>query len=304
MSSESRVTLVPATGRFAERSPASRGAATLLRAGRFDVPPGWRLPLRIAEFHVMFAAVRGRLRFTAGGVEHELTPGAVLWLPRHRAHQGTAAEVPTGATSEEPAEVFVLHFALPHQDDQALHGARLWQSTGRSAETLAAQCSRLVSLLGSDSPATDLRADAELALLLADLQDRPAESGAAAAPELTGRSADIARVLDHIAHHTDQHLRVSELAALAGLQRGHFSLLFGRLTGLSPSQYVTAARVARARELLAHSDLTLEAIAERCGFSSASHLARRFKEYEGMAPGSYRDHHGPARNELGRSLRR
>ena len=305
VSTESRVTLVPATGRFEDRSPTGAGAATLLRAGRFEVPPGWRLPLRIAEFHVMFVGVREQLRFTAGGVEHDLGPGAVLWLPRHRAHQATAPH-PLGVerAAAEKAEVYVLHFVLPHQEHPASQQAQLWRLTGRSAQTSVKRCAGLVSLLGSGGPAADLRGDAELNLLLADLHDVPVEPGDSGPSDSSGRSGDIARVLDHITRHTDQPLRVTELADLAGLHRGHFSLLFSRLTGLSPSQYVTAARIARARELLEHSELTLDTIADRCGFSSASHLARRFKEYEGLAPGTYRDRHAPPRSELGRSTRR
>lgn len=306
MSTESRATLVPASGRFEDRSPASAGAATLLRAGRFGVPPGWRLPLRIAEFHVMFLGVRGRLRFAVGGVEHELSPSSALWLPRHRAHQATAPYPGMSGTrvATEQAEVFVLHFSLPHQDDPALSAARLWRFTDRVADAPTDRGARLVALLASGTAAADLRADAELNLLLADLVDRPAESGNDGPPVSSGRSADIARVLDHITRHTDQPLTVAELAELAGLHRGHFSLLFRQLTGLSPSRYVTAARIARARELLEHSELTLDTIADRCGFSSASHLTRRFKEYEGQAPGTYRDSHTPARSELGRSTRR
>lgn len=299
MSTETRVTLVPAAGRFEDRSPTSGGAATVLRAGAFDVPPGWRLPLRIAEFHVLFVGVRGHLRFTAGGREHELGPGATLWLPRHHAHQATCQP-----DTRQVSRVYVAHFSLPRQDHPTLHKARRWPAVAAGDAGVAERCERLVTLLRVGTEAADLRADAELNLLLADLQERPADSSTPTTTGAGGRSADIARVLDHITRNTDQPLRVSELASLAGLQRGHFSLLFGRLTGLSPSQYVTAARIARARELLEHGELPLDAVAERCGFSSASHLARRFKEYEGIAPGGYRDRHGPARNQLGRSVRR
>lgn len=292
-----RVTLVQASGGFRARSHGDTAAATVLRAGRFGVPRGWRLPLRIAEFHVMFVGVRGRLQFVTGGVEHELGPGTVLWLPRHRAHEATAPY-------PQESQVFVLHFALPPVEASELRTAQRWRFTGRSADDPADRCARLVAELGAATTSGDRRADAELNLLLADLARLPTEVEVPDAPGLSGRSADIARVLDHITRHPDAPLRVTDLARLAGLQRGHFSLLFSRLTGLSPSQYVTAARIARARELLEHSALPLDAVADRCGFSSASHLTRRFKEYEGLPPGAYRDSHAPARSALGLSSRR
>lgn len=46
-------------------------------------------------------------------------------------------------------------------------------------------------------------------------------------------------------------------------------------------------------QLLAGTDLTLDAIAAMSGFHSASHLARRFKQTHGQTPGEWRARHQP-----------
>lgn len=46
-------------------------------------------------------------------------------------------------------------------------------------------------------------------------------------------------------------------------------------------------------QLLAQTDLTLDAIAAMSGFHSASHLARRFKQTHGQTPGEWRARHQP-----------
>lgn len=46
-------------------------------------------------------------------------------------------------------------------------------------------------------------------------------------------------------------------------------------------------------QLLAGTDLTLDAIAAMSGFHSASHLARRFKQTHGQTPGDWRARHQP-----------
>ena len=160
---------------------------------------------------------------------------------------------------------------------------------------------RPMSVLGAatvtGSHCAEARLNDLLALLAATESTTTAPTPAAGAS--TASVEAVASVLNHIAHHVDAPLRITDLAAMAGLHRSHFTAVFTRLTGLPPSRYVVVARLAHARELLETTPLPLEQVAVRCGFDSASHLTRRFTEYEGLSPGRYRTQHATTQQELG-----
>jgi AraC-like DNA-binding protein len=82
---------------------------------------------------------------------------------------------------------------------------------------------------------------------------------------------------------------VSSLAYRAGMSEVYFRKLFKKVTGISPAKFITDHKVGRAKELLLEDYLTLEEIAERCGFSTLSYFCRVFKASTGMTPGVFRD---------------
>jgi transcriptional regulator GlxA family with amidase domain len=74
-----------------------------------------------------------------------------------------------------------------------------------------------------------------------------------------------------------------------------FSRNFRKETGLTPTQFVEAARVDRAKVLLETSDWPLTRVAGRAGFGSVDSLHRAFLKRVGTTPGFYRDRFGPVR---------
>jgi len=63
---------------------------------------------------------------------------------------------------------------------------------------------------------------------------------------------------------------------------------FRHARGQAPLARLHSLRVERAVVLIRTSDLTLEAIAQLCGFHSASHLSRHVKRITGKSPGTFR----------------
>ncbi len=55
---------------------------------------------------------------------------------------------------------------------------------------------------------------------------------------------------------------VEELARTAGYSPSHFSRVFLKVTGVRPQDYIINARIERARQLLAESDLTIGMVAD------------------------------------------
>ena len=98
----------------------------------------------------------------------------------------------------------------------------------------------------------------------------------------------LVRLKEHIDANLDSPLTMTELARIAGLSISHFARCFRKSVGMPPHHYVKQRRVARAREMLAATDLPVAEIALVLGFSDQSHFTRRFREVMGVPPGAYR----------------
>ena len=96
------------------------------------------------------------------------------------------------------------------------------------------------------------------------------------------------RVIDAMKAHLAEEFCLPHLAQVAGLSDYHFSRLFKRATGLSPSQYFIRLRMARARQLLLETDRSIIEIGMEVGYSSPSHFSQVFRREAGATPRAYR----------------
>lgn len=101
----------------------------------------------------------------------------------------------------------------------------------------------------------------------------------------------LAGALSRIHQDTSGSLSVAELARDAGMSRSAFFDRFRRALGSTPMDYVTAWRMAVARDLLIRGGLTNGEIAHRVGYGSASAFGLAFLRHEGMAPGEFAEKH-------------
>ncbi|MCT4591352.1 MAG: AraC family transcriptional regulator [Carboxylicivirga sp.] len=79
-----------------------------------------------------------------------------------------------------------------------------------------------------------------------------------------------------------------QLAPLASMATNAFTRLFTNETGLSPQKYVKKKRIDRACILLHHSSLSIDQIANRCGFADRYHFTRIFSQITGYSPARYK----------------
>jgi AraC family transcriptional activator FtrA len=81
---------------------------------------------------------------------------------------------------------------------------------------------------------------------------------------------------------------VPDLARRAHTSPRNLNRQFGALVGTTPLQWLLNQRIARAQELLEHSDESVDVIAERVGMGSAATLRRHFNRTIGVPPDTYR----------------
>jgi transcriptional regulator GlxA family with amidase domain len=110
-------------------------------------------------------------------------------------------------------------------------------------------------------------------------------------PWLEGRNhlhPGLHRAQDAIAADPAHPWTATELATVAHTSPRHLTRLFQSYAATSPIDYIHRLRVALARELLTHSTLDLERVAQRSGFGSSRHLRRVWNKYNPLPPSQSR----------------
>ncbi len=81
---------------------------------------------------------------------------------------------------------------------------------------------------------------------------------------------------------------IAELCSRAGISKTVLSEKFTELVGASPIEYLISWRMQIAARWLKESGMTIERVAERCGYDSAPAFSKAFKRSFGISPGIYR----------------
>jgi len=98
----------------------------------------------------------------------------------------------------------------------------------------------------------------------------------------------IADCLSWIQGHSKEDVTLERAAEYFHFNPSYFSTLIKSRTGRTFSEHVTAARMKRAKELLAEEKLRIYEISLECGFQDTKYFCRVFKKYHGMSPKAYK----------------
>lgn len=107
-------------------------------------------------------------------------------------------------------------------------------------------------------------------------------------PEVPTSGVPFGELLDWIVQHLHEPIEVADMARQAAMSERTFARRFTDATGTTPHQWLTNQRVARARRLLETTDLTVDAIASRCGLGTSTNLRNRLRDAIGVTPSAYR----------------
>jgi AraC family transcriptional regulator len=96
---------------------------------------------------------------------------------------------------------------------------------------------------------------------------------------------------DRIADGLGEPLSVAALAQECGISPRHLVRTFKNSEGMTLSGYISAQRIARAKELLAQGVRPIKVVAHDCGFASASSFSVAFLNAIGQTPRQFRESH-------------
>jgi len=98
----------------------------------------------------------------------------------------------------------------------------------------------------------------------------------------------LSSLVDWAGRHLDQHLSVDRLAEQARMSRRTFTRRFRQATGSTVVDWLRHQRLTMAQRLLETTDQSVELIASRSGFGSATLLRLLFRESFRISPSDYR----------------
>ena len=97
--------------------------------------------------------------------------------------------------------------------------------------------------------------------------------------------------------YADPNLMLQDVAGEVHMSQSHFSTLFSQETGLTFTQYLTALRIGKAKELLSTTSLRASQIAREVGYNDAHYFSYIFKKHTGVTPSEYRRGAGGEENQ-------
>lgn len=100
--------------------------------------------------------------------------------------------------------------------------------------------------------------------------------------------AQVASALRYIRENACRGIEVDLVARHAGLNRRYLERRFRAYLQRSPFQEIRRVQMERVKDLLAQTDLTIDAIADQTGFGGRTRLTVEFSKHIGVSPGAYR----------------
>lgn len=100
------------------------------------------------------------------------------------------------------------------------------------------------------------------------------------------------RVLNYITAHYSDGLSIKELCNELNVSASHMGYLFKKETDMYFNTYLLEFRMKKAVELLCHTGMKINDIAEATGYSTPNYFITSFKAKTGMSPLKYRETYG------------
>lgn len=98
------------------------------------------------------------------------------------------------------------------------------------------------------------------------------------------QNSKVLSIIEYMEANIAEPLQLVEIADFVGLSRRQIERLFQQHMGRSPARYYLEIRLDRARHLLMQSTMAVVDVAIACGFVSASHFSKCYREMYGKTP--------------------
>ncbi len=89
----------------------------------------------------------------------------------------------------------------------------------------------------------------------------------------------------------DSILSMEDIAAMCNMSEVYFRRLFKEYSGMTPLEYRTSRKIARAKQYLSFDDIPVSEIAKKLNFGTTAYFIKVFRDHTGETPLKYRETH-------------
>ena len=101
--------------------------------------------------------------------------------------------------------------------------------------------------------------------------------------------ATLARARAYLAQHfSNPNLMLRDVAEYVGMSDSRFSAVFAQQMGITFTEYLTALRIGKAKELLSATEMRASRIAQEVGYNDPHYFSYLFRKQTGVTPSDYR----------------
>ena len=115
--------------------------------------------------------------------------------------------------------------------------------------------------------------------------------------KLAGNEALADAAKAYMEAHSTERFSLEAMAGALYVNGSYLLRTFKRCTGMTPLAYHHMLRCSRAKEMLAHTTMSISEISEAVGFVAPSHFSHIFRKTTGCTPSEYRERHRPVIEE-------
>lgn len=99
---------------------------------------------------------------------------------------------------------------------------------------------------------------------------------------------EVQKAIDAVKMRLQEDLSLEDLAGQLGISPNYLGTIFYQQTGKRFRDYLTCARMERARDLLLHTSLKIYEVAEQVGIHNPQYFTSLFQKFHNMLPGQLR----------------
>lgn len=242
-------------------------------------------PTRIIKSHELILVKQGELDMWEEDKQFHLEAGDVLHLWPHRQH-GSTRPMPLGL------KFYWIHFVIQDQNQDEARDNPEYAPPLKVPQTVHLQqperLERLFRTFLEDQETGALRPESAnllTMLMLVEvaqaLEEKPADPN----------DANVVATWAHtyIRINYNQPLTTSVIAEAVGYNADYLGRIYRQIYGFTLTEAIHRRRISIACDYLMDSNLTIEQISQKCGFSDPDYFRRVFKRYMQVSPGVYRD---------------
>lgn len=235
----------------------------------------------------IYFLVSGGRRYLMRDTVYEIEPGNLMLIPQNQLHRtisSTRADYNRYVVYFSEKEAGRLTDLIGNENFNSLINSGCLHFPAPIAATLRNDFEQLYRLKETASPYSEaLSSHLFQGIMLKALQHGVKKA------RLEGKSADkVQFIANYISQYYREEITLASAAEMAGFEKTYFSKLFRTITGFGFQDYLLQTRILAAEPLLKDPQLSINVIAEACGFSGGNYFGDVFRRYRGISPSEYR----------------